>query len=86
MHTIKFLRDDWRPAIAAPRRGRSSAGLAFARDAPGPPIHSDQRYLLSELLEHANLVAIHRESQDPLYRGEVNLLTVDKDKPYSAPI
>ncbi|KAJ7822088.1 hypothetical protein B0H14DRAFT_2598760 [Mycena olivaceomarginata] len=64
MHTIKFLRDDWHPAIAAARRGRSSAGLAFARDAPGPPIRSDQRYLLSELLEHANLVAIHRDVSD----------------------
>ncbi|KAJ7836460.1 hypothetical protein B0H14DRAFT_3460682 [Mycena olivaceomarginata] len=70
MHTIKFYRTTGAPplpllAVAAPQLVLHSRAMP-----PGPPIRSDQRYLLSELLEHANLVAIHRESQDPLYRGE----------------
>jgi hypothetical protein len=71
MEQIQFSMDSYFPAAITPRRGRSSSGLTFERNAPGPPIRTGQRYTLQDLLQFANSIAIHREDNDPLYRGEV---------------
>jgi hypothetical protein len=71
MDQIEFSMDSYYPAVTTPRRGRSSAGLTFQRDAPGPPIRTNQQYTLQDLLQFANSIAIHRENNDPQYRGEV---------------
>jgi hypothetical protein len=62
------------PPDPPPRRGRSAVAYSFARDAPFMPIRSERAYCLLDLLEHANEIAIHREKNDPLYRGEVRII------------
>lgn len=72
---VKFSRGADRPVATPPRRGRSlvSPEFTFLRDTPGPPIRSQLNYCLLDALQHANLVAIHREDNDPVYRGEVHI-------------
>ncbi|KAJ7139368.1 hypothetical protein C8R44DRAFT_867519 [Mycena epipterygia] len=59
------------PRVPTPRRGRSSGGWMFSRDAPGPPICTEVEYSLVDCLMHQNVITMYKEDNDPIYRGDV---------------
>lgn len=61
----------WWPETRKIRTGRSADGYTFDRETTGALIRSQVDYSFADALQNQNILVMHREENDSVYRGDV---------------